>query len=152
MNVGEICRRHVATVRPQDELLSAARLMREKHVGYLVVVEPAVAEKTWRPVGVLTDRDLVVTVMAREADARTLRVEDVMTRKPVAVMIGDSVDHALHEMRRIGVRRLPITGELGELVGVISLDDVVEGLARQFQNVASSIRTGQAVEKTLRPG
>lgn len=152
MNVGEICRRHVATIRPLDELPAAARLMREKHVGYLVVVEPAVAEKTWRPVGVLTDRDLVVSVMARDADARALRVEDVMTRAPVVVMMSDSVGHAVHEMRRIGVRRLPIVGELGELVGVISLDDIVESFAGQLQDLAGSIRNEQKVEKALRPG
>ena len=152
MNVGEICRRNVATVRPNDDLMTAARLMRERHVGYLVVVEPATAEKTWRPVGVLTDRDLVVSVMAREADARALRVEDVMSRKPVVVMMSDSVAHAVQEMRRIGVRRMPITGDLGELVGVISLDDVVEALAAQLRDIAGSIRTEQVIEKSMRPG
>ena len=152
MNVGEIGRRNVVTVRPHDDLMSAARLMRERHVGYLVVVEPAVAEKSWRPVGVLTDRDLVVSVMAREADARTLRVEDVMSRKPVVVMLNDSVAHAVQEMRRIGVRRMPITGDMGELVGVISLDDVVEALAAQLRDVAGSIRTEQVIEKSMRPG
>lgn len=152
MNVGKISRRDVVTVRPQDELLSAARLMREKHVGYLVVVEPAVAEKTWRPVGVLTDRDLVVTVMAREADARTLRVEDVMTRNPVTARLSDSVAQVVREMRRIGVRRLPVTGALGELAGVIALDDIVEALAAQLEDVAVSIRAGQKVESSLRSG
>lgn len=150
MNVGEICRRVVTTVRPLDELNVAARLMREKHVGYLVVVEPAVAERTWRPVGVITDRDLVVSVLAREADPRGLRVEDVMTRKPVVVSRCDSVAHALQEMKRIGVRRLPITGEMGELVGVISLDDIVEALATQLQDVAGSMRKEQSVEGALR--
>ena len=145
MNVGEICRRNVATVRPNDDLMTAARLMRERHVG-------ATAEKTWRPVGVLTDRDLVVSVMAREADARALRVEDVMSRKPVVVMMSDSVAHAVQEMRRIGVRRMPITGDVGELVGVISLDDVVEALAAQLRDIAGSIRTEQVIEKSMRPG
>lgn len=150
MNVGEVCRRGVVTVQPHDELLPAARLMREKHVGYLVVVEPAAAEKTWRPIGVLKDRDLVVGVLAREADPRALRVADVMTRKPVVVMISDSVQHALQEMKRIGVRRLPIVGSVGELVGVISLDDIVEALASQLHDVAGSMRSEQRVEKALR--
>lgn len=152
MNVGEICRRQVVTVRPFDELLSAAHLMREKHVGYLVVVEPAVAEKTWRPVGVLTDRDIVVGVLAREADARALRVEDVMTSKPVVVRMSDSVSHALGEMRRIGVRRLPIVGDLEELVGVIALDDVLEAFSGQLQDLVGSIRKEQRVEQALRSG
>ncbi|HTU67574.1 MAG TPA: CBS domain-containing protein [Steroidobacteraceae bacterium] len=152
MNVGEICSRNVATVRPDDELLSAARLMRERHVGYLVVVEPGVDEKLWRPVGVLTDRDLVVSVMARGIEPRGLRVTDVMTRDPLRVTLRDSVAHALYEMRRIGVRRLPITGDLGDLVGVISLDDIVKVLAAQVQDIAGSIQTEQMIEKELRPG
>lgn len=94
MNVGDICQRNVATVRPFDELLTAARLMREKHVGYLVVVEPATAEQAWRPIGVLTDRDLVIEVLAREADPRKLRAEDVMTRDPVVIQMSDAISLA----------------------------------------------------------
>jgi CBS domain-containing protein len=150
MNVGEICRRNVVTVHAADELLSAARLMREKHVGFLVVVEPAMVERTQRPVGVITDRDLVVGVLAREADPRALRVQDVMTPNPVTVSMRDSVAFALQEMRRLGVRRLPITGEIEELVGVISIDDVLEALAAQLANVAGSIRTEQRFEQELR--
>jgi CBS domain-containing protein len=150
MNVGEICKRNVVTVHAADELLDAARLMRERHVGYLVVVEPATSERTQRPVGVITDRDLVVGVLAREADPRALRVRDVMTPNPVTVRMRDSVDFAVQEMRRIGVRRLPIIGEIDELVGVISIDDVLEALAGQLGNIAGSIRTEQRFEKELR--
>lgn len=150
MNVGEICCREVVTVRPFDELLAAARLMREKHVGYLIVTEPAPTERTYRPVGVLTDRDIVVSVVARESDPRTLRVEDVMTRKPVMVRMADTVTFALQEMRRIGVRRLPIIGKHEELVGVLSLDDILESLAGQLGDVAGSISREQGVEQALR--
>ena len=69
MNVGNICRRHAVTVRPFEELTKAAQLMREKHVGYLVVVEPDAADGLLRPIGVLTDRDIVITVVARETGA-----------------------------------------------------------------------------------
>src|SRR5690242_2827795 len=77
--------RNVVTVRQFDELTAAAQLMREKHIGYLVVVEPDVAEGGARPIGVLTDRDIVVAVVAGGADARALRVGDVMTQQPVTV-------------------------------------------------------------------
>jgi CBS domain-containing protein len=150
MNTGDIIQRNVITVRPFDELLAAARLMREKHVGYLVVVEPALVDGTFRPIGVLTDRDIVVSVVAREADARTLRVEDVMTRKPVVARADEPVASALQQMRHIGVRRMPVVGDHSELVGVISLDDVVTALAAQLQDVAGSIRTEQAIEHALR--
>jgi CBS domain-containing protein len=150
MNVGDICKREVVTVRPVDEVLTAARLMREKHVGYLVVAAPEFVEGTSMPAGVLTDRDLVVTVLARAADPATLRVEDVMTSKPVVVREDESLGTALSEMRRIGVRRMPVIATHGELVGVISLDDVVEVLARQLEDVSGSMRSEQLVEHALR--
>lgn len=151
MNIGEICERDTVMIRPNDDVFAAAQLMREKHVGFLVVVEPAAVEGSWRPIGVLTDRDIVITVVAREASPRALRVEDVMTRKPVTVPADASLDVALRDMRRVGVRRLPVVGENGVLFGVISLDDVLARLTEQLQNVAGSIRSGQLVERALRP-
>jgi CBS domain-containing protein len=151
MNVGEICERDTVTIRPEEDVLAAARLMREKHVGYLIVVEPAAAGNAARPVGVLTDRDIVITVVAREAGARELRVEDVMTRKPVTALAGASLDAALVDMRRVGVRRMPVVGARGELYGVISIDDVLARLTEQLQHIAGSIRSEQRVERALRP-
>lgn len=151
MNVGRICQRNVITARDFDDLTSAARLMREKHVGYLVVVEPAFEEGTFKPMGVLTDRDIVVAVVAREADARALRVGDVMTRQPVVAEEEDAIGTALQQMRRIGVRRLPVVGDHGQLVGVLSLDDVIDALVAELQNVAGSIRSELLVEHALRP-
>lgn len=151
MNVGKTCRQTVVTVRPFEELTAAARLMRENHIGYLVVVEPDLGDTAVKPVGVLTDRDIVVAVVARETDPRSLRVGDVMTRQPVVAAEGDSIATALQEMRRIGVRRLPVVGQRGQLVGVLSLDDVLDGLAADLQSVAGSIRREQQIESALRP-
>jgi len=151
MNVDKACQRNVITVRRFDELSKAVQLMRERHIGYLVVVEPDVADGSQRPVGVLTDRDILITVVAREADVRTLRVDDVMTRQPLTVSETDPIDKALREMRRIGVRRVPVIGARGELAGILSLDDVLDVLAGELQNVAGSIRHGRDVEGALRP-
>jgi CBS domain-containing protein len=150
MNIKNICQKNPVTVRRSDDLLKAAQLMREKHIGYLVVVEPDVAHGAQRPIGVLTDRDIVITVVARETDPRSLRVEDIMTRQPVTASTADSIDKALQDMRRVGVRRLPVVGPRGELVGILSLDDVLEVLAGELQNVAGSIRNEQVIEGTLR--
>jgi CBS domain-containing protein len=125
--------------------------MREKHIGYLVVVDPEVVDQSLRPVGVLTDRDIVVSVVARETDPRALRVGDVMTQQPVTVGSAEPVERALREMRRIGVRRLPVVGQRGELIGVLSLDDVLEVLAGELQNIAGSIRNERVIEGSLRP-
>ncbi len=151
MNVAEVCQQNVVTVRPFDELTGAAQLMREKHVGYLIVVEPAFEEGTFKPIGVLTDRDLVVSVIARATNPQGLSVGDVMTRDPVVAVEEESIADALTKMRRIGVRRLPVVGSHGQLTGVLSLDDVIDSLVGQLQEVAGSIRTEQAVEHALRP-
>lgn len=150
MNVGTLCRRNVVTMRPFDEVTAAARLMRERHVGYLIVVEPAVADGAWHPIGVLTDRDIVVSVLAPGADPRQLEVKDVMTREPVLAREEDSVASALQQMRRIGVRRLPVVDARSQLVGVLALDDVLDAMAGQLQDVAGSIRSEQAIEHALR--
>src|SRR5678815_1494612 len=122
MYVAQICSRNVITIRPTDEILMAARLMREQHVGYLVVVEPSRQGTAIIPVGVLTDRDLVISVIARNVDPGSLTVGDVMTPRPVVVAELDAVNAAVKEMRRIGVRRMPVVDRIGELKGVLSLD------------------------------
>lgn len=151
MEVARLCQRNVVTVNPFDDLAVAAEAMRKQHVGYLIVVEPALAEGGMRPVGVLTDRDIVIAVVAKDADPRVLRVGDVMTREPVTVRDADTVNSALAEMRRIGVRRLPVVDGLNRLVGVLALDDVLDTLADQLGQVTASIRNEQRIEGVMRP-
>lgn len=151
MKAGDICTRNVATVAEFEELMAAAQLMRKKHIGYLVVVEPNIADGTVTPVGVITDRDIVVRVLAREADVRALRVGDVMTRQPVLAKEDSSISAALHDMREIGVRRLPVVDHAGRLFGVLSLDDVLDALAEELMDVATSIRHELKVESALHP-
>lgn len=151
MNVGNLCRKAAVTVRQSDEISAAAGVMRDHHVGYVVVVEPDLPDGALRPVGVLTDRDLMVSVIARGVDPRTLKVGDVMTRQPVVVAASESIDKALDAMRRVGVRRLPVVGTLGDLHGVLSMDEIIESLAGQLQAVADSLRNEQIIEVALRP-
>jgi len=150
MNIGDICKHNVVTARPADDLIKAAQLMRSKHVGYLIVVEPEVEESSFRPIGVLTDRDIVIEVVAGGADPKALTVGDAMTEQPVTVADTSSITVALTEMRRIGVRRLPVVGHRGQLVGIVSLDDIIDNLALELQNVAGSIRNEQSIEGALR--
>lgn len=113
MNVGDICAHNVVTVLEHDELTTAARMMREQHVGYLVVVMQKVGETGLLPIGVLTDRDIVVGVVAQATDPASLHVGDLMTRHPVVVEESAPLSKALQEMRRTGVRRLPVVGRAG---------------------------------------
>lgn len=151
MNVAQLCSRNVISVRRIDEVVSAARLMREHHVGYIVVTEPDFAGSTERPIGVLTDRDIVVDIIARDRDPRSLVVGDVMTENPVVLGASDPIAAAVQEMRRIGVRRMPVVGSLGELIGVLSLDDVLDALAAELHNLAGAVRNEQRFETALRP-
>ena len=118
MNAGAICQRLLITIGRSDEVTRAAQLMRDKHVGYLVVVEPHPVEGCLRAVGVLTDRDIVVTVVARQVDPAAVRVGEIMTPDPVTIAESAPVAQALQELRRVGVRRIPVVGLRGELVGV----------------------------------
>ena len=150
MNIAEIYKHAPVTIRESEDLTAAARLMRERHIGYLVVVEPHLSGAL-QPIGVLTDRDIVVSVIAKGADPRELRVGDVMTRKPVMIDESESLAAALGEMRRIGVRRMPVVGDLGQLLGVLSLDEVLDALAAELLAVAGSIRSELRAEGALRP-
>lgn len=151
MNVGSICRNEVVTTTSGEDLCVAARLMRERHVGFLVVVEPLTTDADLKVVGVLTDRDIVVTVVAKEADARTLKVGDIMTRNPLLVSDSCPLEVALRHMRGGGVRRVPVVGGRTELVGVLSLDDVLDALAGELNDVAGAIRSELSIERTARP-
>jgi CBS domain-containing protein len=152
MNVGQICRRKPVTVGELDELLAAAALMRKEHIGYVIAVTPdPLLTGAVKPVGVMTDRDIIVSVIARGADPQALRVGDVMTRLPFVAHETSSVAFALRQMRRIGVRRLPVVDLAEHLVGVLSLDNVLDALAGELLDVAGSIRNERRIEGQMRP-
>jgi CBS domain-containing protein len=150
MNVGQICQRHVITVKPTDELRTAARLMREHHVGFLVVVRPSLPEGGLEPVGVITDRDIVVSTLALDVDPHSVTVGDVMTQKPAVALEQDSVADALHQMRHHGVRRLPVVGDYCKLTGVLSLDDILTQRAEEIGTAAAAINTARDLESRAR--
>ena len=151
MKVGDICTRAVVTIPEFEDLMAAAQLMRKKHIGYLVVVQPSVADGSFTPVGVITDRDIVIRVIARETECRALRVGDVMTRQPLTTTEDSPASVALHYMREIGVRRMPVVNHAGRLVGILSLDNVLDALANELMDVAHSIRHELKVEAALSP-
>jgi CBS domain-containing protein len=147
MNAGSVCKRGVVTVMPTDDLVAAAHVMREKHVGFLIVSD---GSQHGRVVGVLTDRDIVVAVLAQEVDARALKVGDVMTRNPLVIDEAQSIETVLRHMREAGVRRVPVVDLSGALTGVLSIDDVLERIAEQLINIAGSIRNEQRMERAVR--
>ena len=149
MQALELCQRKVVTVRRHEELGTAAWMMRERNVGCLVVVEPAGIMGGERPVGTLTDRDIVTNVIVRDADPRELCVEDAMTRHPVTVLTTASIEDALQRMREGRVRRVPVVDERGRLAGILALDDIFEYLATRHPSVTPLRRADHARGKVV---
>lgn len=147
LTAGDICTRTVAVGYPSLALGEAARLMRARHVGCLVVVEEtAVGENL--VVGILTDRDIAMSVVAADRDAHALRIGDVMTRDVVSAREHDSLLDLLAAMRRRKVRRVPVTDPRDLLVGIVSLDDVLAVMADQMQAVAAAVSAATGHERT----
>ena len=150
LTAGELCNRVVTIAYPSMAIDEAARLMRERHVGCVVVVQEVSPRET-AVVGVLTDRDIALGVVAADRDPHGMRVGDVMTRDVVKVREEDSLPDVLAAMRRKGVRRVPVTRPSDVLVGIIALDDIVAVLAQQMQAVAQAVGAAAGHERTALP-
>jgi CBS domain-containing protein len=150
MVVGNICKTEVITVTAGESVAAAAHLMREKHVGLLVVVDAGEVKPDLKPVGVLTDRDIVTAVVAKDADAHTLKVGDVMTRNPLLAGEAHYLEGILRHMREAGVRRAPVVGSRGQLTGILSLDDVITQFATQLTDIAGAFLNEQTRERGTR--
>jgi CBS domain-containing protein len=146
MTVMDVCKKPVETASPDETVVEAARRMRDRHVGDLVV-----ADTHGRPVGILTDRDIVVSVVAQSPDRLAeLRVGDVMTPDPATVRAQEPLDTALAQMRALGIRRLPVIGTEGQLEGIVAFDDVVGFVARELGKLADLVTREQAYERNAR--
>lgn len=149
LSAGEVSVRDVVIVRRSTGLQEAAGLLRGEHVGCLVVVEDGDALR--RVCGMLTDRDLVTSVLATGLDARALRVEDVMSEPTVTLREEDSLIDVMRAMRRHGVRRLPVVTPDGALVGLVTLDDVLKVLSEEWGLLIGAIQGQIAHERHQRP-
>jgi CBS domain-containing protein len=149
LTAGQVCTPVVTVVYRGVVLSEAARLMRESHVGCLVVVEEDDPGRV--VVGILTDRDIVVSVVAKDRDARLMSVGEVMSTDVVTARQEDSVIDLLELMGRKGVRRLPVTGPQGVLIGLVALDDLLPVIAGEMQAMASAIGSARKHESAVRP-
>ena len=135
MRIDEICTREVVTCERRASAADIAQLMREHHVGTLVVTQPQPEQPMPAPVGIITDRDLVVQVLARRVDADTVAAEDMMA-EPRTVKVTETVYDAIWQMRRYGIRRLPVVDEHGGLFGIVTADDLVQYVAEELTQLA----------------
>jgi len=148
MAIGEICSREVVLTRRDMNVREAARLMREYHVGALVVVDETGEGRV--PVGMLTDRDIAVGIVAKGLDPDGLRVDEVMSPEVATARERDGVAETIELMRAKGVRRLPVVDERGTLVGIVSADDFVDLLAEEMSALARMITREQRRESETR--
>jgi CBS domain-containing protein len=147
MKTGEICIRPVVTATADMPLAELTKVMRNRHVGCVVVVDKGAARK---PIGIVTDRDIVVEVLAAGVDPAKVVVGDIMTGAPVLAHQDEDAMWALKLMRDKGIRRLPIVDGTGSLVGILALDDLIQHLGNALADVAQLIGSERLEENSRR--
>lgn len=137
MNLMTLMNKRVVVVPPGTPVETAARLMRDEHVGALVVLSSDAVHA--RPIGVLTDRDLVIEVLAQGASPVLLTVGDITLPRLVTAGSDESLFQAMERMSREGVRRLVVVDERGGLLGLVSMDDILVALSQSLALMALTI-------------
>jgi CBS domain-containing protein len=148
MKIGECCNREVVVAFKDTEIGEAAELMKRHHVGDLVVVEASGGKNV--PVGVVTDRDLVVEVLAQGIPLDDVRVGDIMSLEIETIEETEGVWETLEKMRHRGIRRMPVVDSQGALAGLVTLDDFVELFTEAIGNMAGVVRNELSRETRLR--
>ncbi len=137
MSIGNICNREVVFVNRDVTVHAACRLMRHYHVGSLVVVDEVNGVDGKRvPVGILTDRDIVVEVNAMDLDAKVMTAGDIMSPDLVTAPESLGISETIEVMRVRGIRRLPIVDDENRLVGIVTIDDLLVALAGELSGIA----------------
>ena len=148
MNILDLCNQHVISTGRDTDITEASRLMREHHIGSLLVVDYQQDRPV--PVGIITDRDIVVEVLAEELAPEKVTVGDVMSSQLVCGKADASLWDAMKLMRMHGIRHLPILNNDEALVGIITVDDIMMILASEFTELVRVIGKEQTNEVRTR--
>ena len=149
LKIRDVAVHQPVTARPTESIGTCARRMHDEHVGCLVVVEDS--DGAAFPVGVLTDRDIAIEVVAFGLDPATMTAGDVMSERPAVVEEDDDLLDALAHMRERGVRRLPVVRPDGALSGMLALDNLLEALGEEIDGVLGVMRAQRTKELRTRP-
>lgn len=144
MPLGELCNKEVVTTNMEASVYEAAQLMRHHHVGTVVVMENREGRNL--PVGIVTDRDIVLEIVAPGLDAEVITVGDIMAPEFMTVKESAGLFEAIQHMRTMAARRLPVVDESGNLVGIITLDDLLGLLAEELHALARMVAREQQKE------
>ena len=133
--IGRVCQREVDTADTGESVRYAAERMHQRSVGSLVILDG-----TKRPVGIVTDRDLVTRVIAAGLDPETTALQEVMTATPCTVNEDEPIESALKKMRQGPFRRLPVVDDQHVLVGLVSVDDILDLLVEEFIDIGDLLK------------
>jgi len=136
MTILDYCRRNPCTATTDESVREAAKRMDARGVGCVVVIDAA-----GKPVGMLTDRDIVVRVLRRRLDLDATTVGETMQGELSTVSIDAPVERAVRRMHVEGVRRIPVVDHGGVLVGIFSADDAIQLLSSEFAGLAEAVRS-----------
>lgn len=148
MSIGEFCTREVVIAEKDTGIVELAQLMRKYHVGDVVIVEKHVDRML--PLGIVTDRDIVVELIAEEVDVESITAGDVMSTELITAKQKDGLWDTLQLMQSQGVRRLPVVDEADFLEGILTVDDLIELLAEELVILAKIAGRGQKYEEENR--
>lgn len=150
MPIGEICTREVVVVGRDDSVLDAAKLMRSCHVGDVLVVEQRDGKRV--PVGIVTDRDVVVEIVATGLVPTAITVGDIMAPELAAVKESCGLFEAIQYMRAKGTRRLVVIADADDsLIGIVTLDDLLGLLGEELTGLARVVERERDRELKSRP-
>ncbi len=148
MNVGELCIREVVIAEKDTSIYQVAKLMREHHVGDVVIIEEKNGENM--PVGIITDRDIVIELLATDVNLNTIAVGDVMSFDLLTTLESDDIFVLIKKMQTKGVRRVPVVNNRGGLEGIISVDDLIDIFSEQMMNFVKLFFRGRDFERQYR--
>lgn len=148
MSVGEFCNREVIVSNKETSITDISQLMREHHVGCVVIVDNEDDCNT--PVGIITDRDIVIEVIAANLNINSVNAGDIMSSDLLVAREVDGLWETLKRMRANGVRRVPVVNDEQVLVGILTVDDILEILANEFSELVALMSHEQRKEIAVR--
>jgi len=148
MSVGEFCNREVIIANKATSLVEIAKLMRQHHVGCVVITESQAENNV--PIGIVTDRDIVLEIVAPKLDLEAVNVGDVMSGDLLLAREVDGLWETLKRMRSRGVRRIPVVNDEKVLVGILTVDDILEVLANEFSELVTLMNKERRKEEAVR--
>jgi CBS domain-containing protein len=148
MTAGDYCNRDVVVCNKDESVREAVNLMRQHHVGDVIVVNQQNSSSV--PVGIMTDRDIVIELVAANVDIDKVSVKDVMSSELVTVDVETPISEVIELMSTQGVRRVPVVNVDDSLVGILTVDDILEILAEELNGIVKLVSREISKEETLR--